>query len=99
MAWPFSTPVAPTLDTGFVAVPTSSTSITTATSYLLGANFANTGTVNRTITITDTAGNQIADEIDVPPGVPVPIEWPFLPTAGVKWFASGAGIVGKVWGY
>lgn len=99
MAWPFTSPVAPTLDTGFSPVPTSPASITTAVSYLVGGNFTNTTLDNLTITITDTAGAEIAKSIDVPPGVPVQLEWAFMPTTGLKWSASGAGVIGKLWGY
>ena len=99
MAWPFSTPVAPNLDTGpGAAVPTSATSITTATAWLLGAHFTNTDAAERTVTMTNTAGAILA-QLTLPPGAEMPYEWPFRPTVGVRWSASGTGVLGQAWGY
>ena len=99
MAWPLTAPVAPTLDTGpGVAVPTSSTSITTNPAWLLGAHFINTSASNRTITIRNTADAVLA-QLTLPPGAEQPYEWPFRPSAGVKWQADGTGVLGHVWGY
>jgi hypothetical protein len=97
--WPFSNCAAPNLDnTPGQAVPTSSTAIAAGQAWLMGAHFTNTGAVQRTITVTDTAGNTILVLV-LAAGLEQSYEWPFRPTLGLKWFASGVGIVGHVWGY
>lgn len=99
MPWPFTSPLAPTLDTGFTPVPTSPASLSSTQQYLVGGNFTNTTSDNITVTLTDTSGAEIAKSIDVPPGSPVQLEWAFMPTDGLKWSASSAGVIGKIWGY
>jgi hypothetical protein len=100
MAWPFTNVVQPNLDTGpGVAVPLAPGVVTGAACWLLGAHLTNApGGVERTITITDTAGN-ILCEVVLASGQEQPYEWPFRPTTGVKWVADGAGVVGHIWGY
>jgi hypothetical protein len=99
MAWPFTTVNAPNLDTGpGQAVPTSATAITGAAAWLLGAHFTNPSGSALTATVTDTAG-EILLQLEIPPGGEQPFEWPFRPTTGVKWSASGAGLLGQIWGY
>ena len=104
MAWPFSTVVAPNLDSGLTAIPTSVAAIPTVPStstpiWLLGASFANTGSVMRTVRITDGNDVQVVPDIEVPAKSVIPLQWAFMPLTGAKWVASGAGIVGKAWGY
>jgi hypothetical protein len=99
MAWPFSSVGAPNLDTGVgVAVPTSPTAITASDAWLLGAHFINNASSKRKVTVTDTAG-AILCELDIPKQAENFYEWPFRPTAGVKWFADGASVTGHLWGY
>ena len=101
MAWPFTTPAsAPTSFAGpGAAVPTSPTEIGGGVAVaLLGAHFTNQAAVSRTVTLTNTAGTLLAS-IEIPPGVEHPYEWPFRPSVGLKWSASGANVVGHVWGY
>jgi hypothetical protein len=102
MAWPFSNVNQPNLDTGpGVAVPTSSTSITASEAWLLGAHFTNSTAGQITVTVTNTAGS-ILCKIKIPANAEQPYEWPFRPVSvgvGVKWFASGAGLLGHIWGY
>lgn len=99
MAWPFSNVGEPNLNQGpGAAVPTSSTAITGSQAWLLGCVFKNNSAGTLTVTITDTAGN-IVEELTIPAEATLPYEWPFRPVNGVKWFASGAGMLGHVWGY
>jgi hypothetical protein len=66
---------------------------------LIGAAFTNTGTSQRTVTITDTAGVVVA-EIIVAGGADVDREWTFRPATGLKWFVdAGTDVIGQVWGY
>lgn len=99
MAWPISNIAAPNVDSGFTDVPTSATSIEAGACWLIGATFTNTTTATITVTLQNTANVIFVKTIDIPPGVPFSIEWPFLPTTGVKWSASVTGVTGKVWGY
>lgn len=99
MAWPFTSVGAPNLDTGTgVAVPTSPTAITASAAWLLGGHFKNGAAVERTITVTDTAGATLC-LLTLPAGAEQPYEWPFRPATGVKWSADGASVTGHVWGY
>lgn len=99
MAWPFSNVAAPNFDTGpGSAVPTSAGAVTTGVTWLIGCVLTNTANVQRTVTITDTAG-LVVSEIVVPGLGEVPYEWPFRPVTGVKWSADGADVVGHLWGY
>lgn len=100
MAWPASGIGAPNLDTGTgQAVPTSPTSVTASIAWMIGAHFTNkTGAASVTVTVTNTAGDLLA-EIKIPVGGEMPYEWPFRPTTGVKWSASAAGLLGHMWGY
>lgn len=101
MAWPvagFTQFNAGTVS-GPQAVPTSSTALETALLWLAGAVFTNTTGATLTVTITDTAGNAVLRQVDVPStGVPFVQEFPLMPMTGLKWLASGAGVVGVVWG-
>lgn len=100
MAWPFAHVGAPNYDSGFVDVPDTLTVLSVATLWLMGANIVNDSDDEVTIRITDTAGQPIVPTIPVPArSVVPPYEWPFLPVTGLKWEASAAGLVAKVWGY
>lgn len=99
MAWPFSNVVQPNFDTGAgTAVPAVAGSLTTSVTWILGAHLTNTGSVQRTITITNTAGTVLL-AITLAAGSDQPYEWAFRPTTGIKWSADGVGVIGHVWGY
>lgn len=99
MAWPFTSVLQPNLDTGpGVAVPAVATAITGVQAWLLGAHFTNPSGTARTVTVTDTAGATLL-QLEIPPGGEQPFEWPFRPALGVKWSASGVGLLGQIWGY
>jgi|ERR1051326_2850220 hypothetical protein len=102
-AWPFSTITAPTLDTGFVAVPTTLgliTALTSTPAYVLGAMVSNPTAVDIGFTIVDGAGNLIVPLMAIPPGAPVPFNFgEFMPATGLQWQASATGLIGKLWGW
>lgn len=101
MGWPFGA-AAPSLDTGQTDVPTSATLITVGagtSAWLMGATFTNTGNEDILVTMTDGSDVQIGAWHIPGGGVPVNVEWPFMPQTGVKWLAAASGIKGKVWGY
>lgn len=99
MAWPFSTVAAPNLDTGpGASVPTSTTAVTASACWLLGAVFTNNSAAERTMTVTDTAGDVLC-QLKIPVGGEVPYDFAFRPATGVKWFADAAGVLGHLWGY
>ena len=103
MGWPFAI-AAPTLDSDFITVPTSSTLVPTVaaagtSAWLQGANFCNTTTGTITVTLTDGAGNKILNAYPIGPSLSVSFEWAFMPVTGLKWLASVTGLTGKAWGY
>jgi hypothetical protein len=100
MAWPFASVSAPNGDTGpGTALPTSAGALSANPLWLIGAVFTNTNAAQRTVTLTDSSG-AIVDEFVVPGGAsPDPKEYPFRPLTGLKWLASGAGVVGHLWWY
>lgn len=99
MAWPFVSVLQPSLDTGpGVTVPAVAAAVTLLPVWLLGAHFTNTGASARTVTVTTTLG-AILCQLEIPPGAEQSYEWAFRPALGVKWSASGAGVIGQVWGY
>ena len=99
MAWPFSTPVSPSFDTGLMAVPDSITVLTPSTVYVLGITVNNPTATSLTFTVTDTAGSTLIPAMEVPPGLLIPFSFAFEPIVGLKWEASGVGLVGHIWGY
>jgi hypothetical protein len=98
MAWPFSHVGAPNVQGGPGTVPQASTSVTASNAWIMGCYFKNNAAAPRTVTITNTAGDELL-KMDLPPGADLPREWNFRPTAGLKWLASGDNVVGHVWGY
>lgn len=99
MAWPFVSVLQPNLDTGpGSAVPTSATAVTAVQAWLLGAHFSNPTGTALTVTVTTTAGAKLL-QLEIPPGGEQPFEWAFRPALGVKWSASGVGLLGQIWGY
>jgi hypothetical protein len=104
MAWPFTTPVAPTFDTGVSAVPTGAPALVpgagaTTVYYVLGMVFTNTTAQAKTVTITDGAGAEVLAAYVVPAKEAKPFDYPFRPLTGIKWSASAAGVNGHIWGY
>lgn len=100
MAWPFSHVVQPSYDSGFVAVPDTPTTQEPSSLWLLGAHFNNPTTSPITVSLTDNSDNKIITELLIPAKSISPrLEFAFMPCAGLKWTASGIGIIGKLWGY
>lgn len=99
MSWPFTTVVAPSFDTAFGAVPTALTVVSAASPWLLGAVFSNPTAAPITILVTNTAGDPIVPTMEIPAGMVIPLEFPFLPCVGLKWQASVSGLKGQLWGY
>jgi len=87
----------------WVAVPTSSTLLTTAvTSCLLTISFSNTNSSAQTITLTDNTGtpiNVIGPALSLPGLTVATFNFNGTPfNAGIKWSAGGTGVTGSaVW--
>ena len=90
---------APTLDSGFMAVPAVLTDVVGSAVglYLYSAFFANPTDDPLPITVTDAAGNQIIPAKQVPPHDTYSENWALKPTDGVKWV--GPGLYGQIWGH
>lgn len=99
MAWPFSHVVAPNVDSGFTAIPTSTTTIDSATQWITGLTVCNPSTGSLKFSLTDTAGNAVIDELVIAPNSVNTYSFPFMPMTGSKWFANASGLTGKLWGY
>ena len=99
MAWPFSTVVAPSYDTGLVAVPTSLTVATALSPWLLGMSFSNPTAGLITIRVTNTAGDDIVPTSELPAVTVLPLPFAFLPAVVLKVIASASGRKGQMWGY
>ena len=102
MAWPFSTPVVYTYDSGFAAVAGSTTpaSLTANTVYIMGAHFANSNSSVVAITLTDAAGGKILDGQEIPGNGA--FELPainMMPVVGLKVGADSTGVTAKIWGW
>jgi hypothetical protein len=99
----FITAVQPNFDSGIAAVPTGDAAVPGASNalplWLAGVSLANTNSAQRTVRITDGSGASIVPDVAVPGNSVVPIEWNLMPIVGLRWFASGAGVNGKAWGY
>jgi hypothetical protein len=66
--------------------------------WVMGCSFNNAGNQDQYVTLTDGASNIIMQTMRIPAYSLVPVEWPFMPTTGLRWVATGA-LTGKVWGY
>lgn len=103
MAWPFTSPASgPTSFAGPGAtVPTSATEIAGgAAVWLLGLHFVNTGTVARTVIVTNSAGALVWKETIEAGSGSTPYAPTFEPCTGLKWSVDGGtDVVGHVWGY
>lgn len=99
----FIAAVQPNFDSGIAAVPTVDGAVPGATNvlplWLAGISLANTTGFQRTVRITDGAGASIVPDVAVPANSVISVEWNLMPIVGLRWFASGAGVNGKVWGY
>lgn len=99
MAWPFATVVAPSFDTGLMAVPDGTlTAASASTVYLLGAVFCNPSAAGITVTVTNTAEVELIEQ-EIPAGLTVPLHFTFAPCVGLKWMASTTGLKGQLYGY
>lgn len=99
MAWPFTSAPAPTFDTGIVAIPTSVTPLTTNIVWIMGMDFVNTTGAQISLTVTDSASQELLAAVVIPANASIPIERPFKPVTGLRWVASAAGLKGHIWGY
>jgi hypothetical protein len=102
MAWPFTSAPAYTFNQGPSVVATGApASITTAQVYMLGGWVINTGSAERTLTMTDSAGGEVCTMPVPPTGQPIKIESleNLASYVGLKAGADGAGLKIKVWGY
>jgi hypothetical protein len=102
----FITAVAPNFDSLLTAVPTVDTLVPNATNvlpvWLGGIRFANTGGVQRTVRVTDGAGNIIVPDMPISGNAILKPDvggGDLEPIVGLRWSASGAGIEGHIWGF
>lgn len=86
----------------YVALPTSSTAVTTTTTCVYAISISNTNASPQTVTITDNQGTPINI---VGPAYSIPglsqVTFPFNGvqfTSGIKWTAGGTGVTGAVLG-
>lgn len=101
MAWPAAgfTQWNAGTTSGPQAVPTSTTLVDGSLLWLAGACFTNTTGATLQVTVTDAAGLTVVKQMDVAAtGVPTTLEFPLMPMTGLRWFASGAGVIGALWG-
>lgn len=103
MPWPFSSPAAaPTSFAGPGAVvPVLAAEIAAGAAVtLLGLHFTNIGSAERTVTVTNSAGDILWKEA-IPAGSgSQPYSPTFEPSTGLKWSVdAGAIVIGHVWGY
>lgn len=102
----FITAVTPNFDSALVTVPQVDTAVPNATNilpiWLGGIRFANTSALQRTVRVTDGAGNIIVPDIQVPGNSILKPDvggGDLEPVIGLRWSASGAGITGHIWGF
>lgn len=85
------------------AVPTSTGSPTSTTTCLMRAYFNNTNASAATVTLSDNTGtplNVVGPAFSVPGLSNMVIPYDGIRfNAGIKWVASGAGVVGGMWGF
>lgn len=85
------------------AIPASPTAVTTVLSEVARISVSNTTAGTITFTATDAAGNPLGNLNAAPidPGNPASFEFhpPIRCTGGLKWGASGVGLVGSVEGW
>lgn len=91
------------ISSGLQAVPTSATDLATADAYILQIVVNNTGASSQTITISDKQGTprDLLTAVAIDPGVPAVLVFPqgVRMKSGVRWSASGTGLVAEVFGY
>jgi hypothetical protein len=105
LSWPFSSVVAPNLNSGIIELPASNTLVTgvpgTGTAlWLMGLTFTNTTDLMMTVSVTDGSDVALVSALEVPARDVVTRDFPFRPLTGLKWSASAAsGLRGQAWGY
>lgn len=102
MAWPFSTVVAPNVDSDFITLTNALVNVPTisaGTFWLLGLYVENPTAAEVSLIINDANGKTIYPTVSIPSGAVVgPLDFPFMPVVGIpQW--KGLGLVGKMWGY
>lgn len=75
-------------DSGQVAVPSSTTSVTTSTVYIETILITNASATQRNYSLTDTAGNTLLDQFEVAPRNTVVLNMGGMAIVGIKHFAS-----------
>jgi hypothetical protein len=99
MSWPFSNVVAPNMDTGpGTDIPDSVGVVFTGIVWILGAHFSNPSDTQQTVTVVNSADDVLC-VVTIAGGEEKTYDWPFRPTDGVKWSATGTGCLGHIWGY
>lgn len=107
MSWPFSNVIAPNFKSGIslVEVPEVEAAVPNAPGaaqlWIMGMWVINNSDAERALTLTDGAGEPVLPaNVAVPAGGFFgPIEVPFMPIVGLRWVASGPGVMAKIWGY
>lgn len=86
---------------GLVAVPTSLTAVTSTNTFVEQLYVSNTTAGSINLTVQDFSANKILATVPVPANSTAMWNWPSLlfSTGGVKWQASGAGLVAELFGY
>jgi hypothetical protein len=78
-------------------LPLSLTSLTADVKRLVTIFLTNSTTSERTVTITNTAGKALITDYPIPANAAAPaLQFPFMYVDGLKWVASGAGVLGQV---
>jgi hypothetical protein len=98
MAWSFSQPP-PSFDTGFAGVPTGGETLSSVQQYLMGVTVCNNTSSMLSFSLTDGVGIFIVGSKQIAAHDTYTLPYNFLPTVGVRWSASGVGLIAKVWGY
>ncbi len=85
---------------GIAAIPTALTVVSTTVTFLEQLYISNPTAGALTVLVTDTAGVAIYPTISCPANAVQEVNWPsLLKSTGVKWQASGSGLVGEIFGY
>jgi hypothetical protein len=99
MGWPLSIPELNFEVGPGQVVPQAGEALTATKSWLIGAQFSNTGIVQRTVTLKNAAGKVLAQQTIGGGADAPPYDWAFRPTLGLYWLADGPGLIGHIWGF